>query len=155
MKKKLLVSIVLFIIVLNCYVLAEPVIPKVSVELINNTESNLGDVFGYNIKEGIRNSTSMKLSTGLNENRIILRIGSIDIPPNNNMIAYSAVWLLANDKRSLFINDCIGYTGSNVVEQAAQYVIAQTDKIMTEYKTFFKTKKNIFDGIKLPDSASN
>ena len=140
---------------------------KFSIQITNNsggedsTKSILTNLFIYDIKEGIRKSSIMKIyNPNKDKYKIVIYMMTIPKYENNpdSAIIYSVVWRYeSNDyDKSIYIGATLGYCGNQVYKEYAKNLVVYTDQLVNnegvkEYIGLNK-KVNIFEGLKLEDT---
>ncbi len=143
MRKSRSLLFIIFILLTVCISMHAFESDKLPIEVFDGTsergKTTLGSLFVYEVKERIRNSSTMRL-TNTNEVRIVLRIQTMpkdrDYPDNS--IIYTVNWLLAGDTVfPYFLYSTLGYCGRSVYEDAAKSIVADTDSIIEYIKSAF------------------
>ncbi|MFW6026788.1 MAG: hypothetical protein ACOCRX_10645 [Candidatus Woesearchaeota archaeon] len=125
---------------------------KFPVEVINATgerdSSILSNIFVYEIKEIIRNSNTMRLSSE-NEPKIIIQIQTLprfEEDPEISII-YSAVYLfyLNNLTTPYYYDSSLGFCGRDVYKESAKNIVVILDNLIEELKISYQD--NIKKGV--------
>jgi hypothetical protein len=105
---------------------------KVPIEVDSLSDDSVGERLAFQLREKIRRSTGYIL-TSANEPHmtLVLRTTDRDCLGKDKSTIYSIVWTFKKDKDiHFYIDSAIGHVGNNVIEQAAEGIIARTDSIM-------------------------
>lgn len=105
---------------------------KVAIEIINRSEDPVGTRLVFQIKEKIKGSNIFRQAKA-SEPRLQLIINSIDQDADNPgaSTVYSVIWTFANaDESPAMLNNTLGVCGSERVANAAETILAETDKIV-------------------------
>lgn len=112
---------------------------KIAVEVEHSGNDPVGQRLVYKLKENIRSSGLLKLTT-INEPRFIISIITIDTETTNTYkgysCAYSLVWILCIKKDywdKKYIRHKVGICGSDRVNEVAERIVAQTDIIVSDF----------------------
>lgn len=119
---------------------------QVAVEVIDKTEDMVGRILVYQVKEKFRESNSFVLLMAPEGARIRVIISSMDRFKGdkffeNTSTMYSVVWLLYDDKKMIFpifLDHTLGFAGRSVIEEAAEGIVANTDKIVSDVVEILK-----------------
>jgi|APHig6443717817_1056837.scaffolds.fasta_scaffold228022_2 hypothetical protein len=101
----------------------------------------VGGRLAYKVKEEVRRSASMHL-VDPDEAGVHLVLVTLPRDTNNPSFStvYSAVWTLKHDELfPSYLNSQVGYCGSDAVDSQAESLVAETDKIISDLKSLFKT----------------
>jgi hypothetical protein len=124
MKKSVIIVIMLFI---SLILLAEDFTMPIMIE--NSGDDSVGRRLIYEIKEGIKESKSMKLSL-INELGIKISIvtleGNRDNPGDYTVYSISFLWNNPKQPFPYYLISSVGYCGSNRVEGVAKSIVAET-----------------------------
>jgi len=124
MKKSVIIVILLFS---SLVLLAEDFIMPIMIE--NTGDDNVGRRLIYEIKEGIKESKSMKLSL-INELGIKISIvtleGDRDNPGNYTLYSISFLWNNPEQIFPFYLTSSVGNCGSSRVEDVAKSIVAKT-----------------------------
>jgi hypothetical protein len=104
-------------------------------EVIEAAEDAVGQRLVFAVKESIRRSASMNLTTE-NIGRLSIIISAMARFPVQPHIAtiYSVVWVFRTPQNQLgtYLDSTIGFAGTDVVQRSAEGIVARTDKLLTE-----------------------
>ncbi|MCS7230453.1 MAG: hypothetical protein RMJ81_10000 [Candidatus Kryptonium sp.] len=119
---------------------------QVAVEVIDRTEDMVGRVLVYRVKEKFRESNAFVLLTAPEGARIRIIISSMDRFKGSELLEnistmYSVIWLLYDDKKMIFpiyLDHTLGFAGRSAVEEAAEGIVANTDKVTSSMVEIIK-----------------
>lgn len=105
-----------------------------NIEVIEKAEDTVGQRLVFSVKEQIRCSASMNLTTA-DVGRVAIIISTMARFPDQPYIAtmYSVVWVFRTPQNPLgtYFDSTIGFAGTNVVQSSAEGIIARTDQLLT------------------------
>lgn len=109
--------------------------PKPKVEVVDHSSDPVGERLVYNIKEKIRSSLSLDLTSDQKSSHLRLIITTTDKEPNakGNATIFSVVWVVIfkDDPLPRFLDSTIGYCGTTRIAESAENVLASTDKLIS------------------------
>jgi hypothetical protein len=122
MKRFLLPCIILFFV------------PTINGQLIyveGQSEDNIGNRLIYKLKENIRQSKNMELVLSEDISKIQINIVTLDALEDNLSTVYSIVWTWTTPSgcKSFFTHH-VGMCGKNKINDVAENMVADTDKII-------------------------
>jgi phage-related protein len=122
---------------------------KVAVEIIHEGSDSIGSRVIYQIKEGIRSSGGLRLST-TDEPKYIIYIISKEsgLAKNCSIIGVSITFSQANYTVKFYLNSIILECGENKIKQAAEIIISTIDETITK---LLKLQQNYKQGKKSHD----
>jgi hypothetical protein len=129
-KMKMIFCFVLFICI---DVMAQEQV-TVPIEIISRTADGVGQRLVYKVKEGLRSSNFFRI-TQSKEPRMQMIIQTISRGDKVNSTIFSVIWNICFiDKRDHetvnYLNSYLGYAGAQVLDGAAEEIIANTDEQM-------------------------
>lgn len=111
---------------------------KTAVEVLSTSNDLAGQRLVYLIKEGIRKSSSMRLTYD-DESRLQLHIVTLERNPQNpgSETVYTIAWTfkIKGEVYSYFLNNDIGFAGYLRLQEAADGEIAITDDQLSKFLT--------------------
>jgi hypothetical protein len=114
--------------------------PQVAVEIVDQSSGIVGERLLYYVRETFRRSAAFRL-TDVAEPRmqvIVSTMPRFEDQPNTSTM-YSVVWtLVIGDATSgwtfLYLDNTIGYAGSDVVSSSAETIVARTDRLVASVR---------------------
>lgn len=131
MQRKLFILTILISYIISISLYAEPT-HKIAVEIISRSEDQVGTRFVFRIKEKIIGSNIFRQAK-VSEPRLQLIISSIERDHDNpgESTVYSIIWTYAeSDENPTMLNHTLGVCGADRVGNAAESILAETDKIV-------------------------
>ena len=134
------------LIVMPLILVTASILAQVPVQVLETSEDSVGQRLTYNLKEQIRESRGLQIARDLQSQRMQFRIVTLDQNPSSpgNSTVYSAVTLWANPNVALpvFLDQQVGYCGSNRVDECAEALVAsiskQADQIIAIFSMLHK-----------------
>jgi hypothetical protein len=130
----------LFLLMLPLTSIAQENVPF-PIELQHTGDDIVGSRLAYYVKEGLRKSSGLTLSDD-SDYRIQLSIVTLDPSSNKDgySTVYSAVWKLKFPTQlyPFFLNQSVGTCGSRRIEDVADGLVADTDKLATDFVRLIK-----------------
>ena len=119
---------------------AAPQQSPVAVEVVDGSEGMVGERLVYFVRESFRRSTAFRL-TDTSEPRmqvIVSTMPRLKDSPNTSAM-YCVIWNLvvgseASGWTTFYMDNTLGYAGSDVVERSAENVVARTDKLLSQVR---------------------
>ena len=113
---------------------------QVAVEVLDQSDGMVGERLVYFVRESFRRSAAFRL-TDTSEPRlqvIITTMPRFKDSPNTSAM-YSVVWNLvigsdASGWTTLYMDNTLGYAGSDVAQGSAEDVVARTDKLLSQVR---------------------
>lgn len=138
--RAMLIHKILFFI---CYILIAPLSAqqdKAAVQVVDISTDRVGENFVYHVREHFRSSNSFYL-TSANIARLMIFIQTMphDTDSDGLVTLYSVVWTIKPEETDefefpLYIDGTIGYAGADAARRAASNIVAQTDKMVEQWK---------------------
>lgn len=137
-------SIFLVSVLLVSPVTAPAQTKAVPVELVGQSADSVGQRLVYHVREGLRRSAAFRL-TDMKEARwkiIITTMPRVKETPELATI-YAVIWTLAipaadgSEIPPYYVHSDIGYTGTDVLQQAADGIVASSDRLISEMRQTF------------------
>lgn len=130
---KVIVISIFIVVATKCPSYAqEHSIVKVPIEVDSLSDDSVGERLAFQLRERIRQSTGYSL-TSANEPHMVLVLRTMDRDclGKNKSTIYSIVWTFKKDSVIRFyVDSAIGLAGDDVIEKAAEGIIARTDSMM-------------------------
>ena len=136
------ISILLVLLPTLCFAQPNTRIP-VEVDIVSVTD-RIGDLLAYEVKEGIRRSSTMRLTYDIEPRiRIILHTMAEYGEDSHLACALAVVWVLDRpDDMNIFLGCNLCYCGVDAVEANAKAIVANTDELSFErhIRLYFNTE---------------
>ncbi|WP_072264102.1 hypothetical protein [Candidatus Kryptobacter tengchongensis] len=141
----------LFVLSLFLVLFQDQLFSQIQVEVVDNAEDMVGRRLVYHVKEKFRKSEMFNLPIAPKGLRFRILIYTMDRFKGDNWLSnistmYSVIWLLYDDERMLFpiyLKSTLGFAGSDVVESAAEGIVANTDKVVSEFEELLREIEKI------------
>lgn len=105
-----------------------------NIEVVEQADDSVGQRLVFAVREGIRRSASMDLTTA-DVGRVSVIISTMARFPDRPHVAtmYSVVWVFRTPQDTLgtYLDSTIGYAGTDVVQRSAETIVARTDSLLT------------------------
>lgn len=113
---------------LCCILIGKSAFAEMPVEIVSTAPDTVGQRLVFGLKEGIRSSTSLGLSYDKSKPRLQVNIVTLDQNPSNpgysTVYAVVVVWNNPNQGFPLYLNQYVGYCGSNRVRECADSILS-------------------------------
>jgi len=121
--------------------LAKPVEDVLAVEVVDQSQGTVGERLLYFVRESFRRSAAFRV-TEAQEPRLQIIISTmprLEESPNTSTM-YSVIWNLvigsqADGWTTLYLDNTLGYAGSDVVNSSAETIVARTDNLLTQVRS--------------------
>lgn len=117
-----------------------PATQSVAVEVVDQSQGMVGERLLYFVREGFRRSAAFRLTEAAEPRLqvIIATMPKFEDNPNTSTM-YSVVWnvVLGNESSGwtpLYLDNTLGYAGSDVVTTSAETIVARTDNLLTQVR---------------------
>lgn len=117
------------------------------IEVKDRSDGIVGQRLAYFVREEIRKSLAFELVAAYG-NRLQIIICTIPKDENhpNDAAIYSIIWNFVKSNSDntgeicIYLDNTLGYCGSDVVLDSAQFIVARTDKITQVIQNFVNTR---------------
>jgi hypothetical protein len=109
---------------------------RVAVQIVDESEDDVGSRLIFRIKEEFRASSAFRL-TDVDEARLKVIVSTMDrfkgdLQRQSIATVYSIIWLVEDEKTAAtYLDNTIGFSGESTIASAAQTIIARTDRLVT------------------------
>ena len=132
-----------FLLVLNSEIFSQ-----VAVEVVDNAEDMVGQRLVFKVKEEFANSSMFRL-TYKDESRVQVIILTMDRFKGNSFqenlsTMYAVIWVIKDEKLVLpiYLNSTIGFAGSWVLDETAESIVANTEKLISTIVKLFQPNED-------------
>lgn len=134
---------------------------KIDVKIKYQSDPNdiIGDRLVYNVKEYFRKSQRFQLVDYNTDVVIIIMTGPPPFGERSIQTIYAVIWTMYWDcDFPIYINSFVAISGTDRIYEAAEGIVADTDKIITNAKKKFKIfedkrRKEIIDFLNAPHDS--
>jgi hypothetical protein len=129
---------ILATLMLPCIALGADKPAKFKIQIVDNSSDSIGQRLVYELKEKIRASQSMELTSNCDNGCWRIIVLSVDKENQNEALkgfatVFSVIWIGVADfpkGTPLFLDSTIGYCGGQRVKETAEDIVAHTDRLL-------------------------
>lgn len=132
------VLLLLLVVSTVVYSKVETVYP-IELIVVNEYNIDLGRKFGYELKENIRKSSFLRLtSEGPRLIMLVVTVPRFPETPENSII-FAVIWLFQpNEGLGYYLHSTAGFTGKHVYEETAKDLMRHIDGLIIMFKEWYE-----------------